>query len=255
MTFNVAIDGQPAGTNFAAGINPGNGHRPGGRSAAHAVDLADGQRGAQGAGIGDRGGRLRSGIGPGFRSAEHDLQRSDRRTAGRNQLRGGNQSGERAAGERAIAGGGEPGGDKGGGDGEHQGCGGQCRAGGADVSVRGGGHSKTRRIKPFWGVGRTRHVRSRRTHLAGSRSYRAGGSAWRGSSPARTKVRPPMAAWFRKNVEANASERRPSGTNGWNSCQTCGTTGHRVSSTRTPAARARAASSVESSRRVSSAPT
>ena len=25
MTFNVAIGGQPAGTNFAAGINPGNG--------------------------------------------------------------------------------------------------------------------------------------------------------------------------------------------------------------------------------------
>jgi hypothetical protein len=27
MTFNVAIGGQPAGTNFAAGINPGNGSR------------------------------------------------------------------------------------------------------------------------------------------------------------------------------------------------------------------------------------
>src|SRR6266581_7176475 len=58
-----------------------------------------------------------------------------------------------------------------------------------------------------------------------------------------------------RNAAASRSDRRPSGIRCGAICQACGTTGQIFNSTETPAAWARSARRVESSRRTSSAPT
>src|SRR5216684_668405 len=63
------------------------------------------------------------------------------------------------------------------------------------------------------------------------------------------------ATWARRNAALSRSDWRASGTRWGTSCQAWGTTGQIFRSTETPAARARSARRVESSRRTSSAPT
>src|SRR5258708_9764928 len=65
----------------------------------------------------------------------------------------------------------------------------------------------------------------------------------------------PGATRARRKSALSWSDWRASGTRWGTSCQACGTTGQIFRSTRTPAARARSARRVESSRRTSSAPT